>query len=71
MTTVIDPECDALTRKATDITLLLTAALCELDGLPSDPSRTKLGRHLFDARAIAQAWIDQGQMTPTDGWDVT
>ncbi len=66
-TTQLTPEAEALQARALVIQYLVTEALCELDGLPSHPQRTRLGRRLLEARSIAGAWQEDGDMDSSTG----
>lgn len=60
-------DADELRARAHAIICYVTEALVELDGLPPHPQRTRLGRHLLTARAIASAWVEDGNMDTSKG----
>lgn len=67
MTATLTVTPGELEARALTIRCLITEALCELDGLPPHPQRTRLGRHLLTAHTIATAWQEDGNMDTSKG----
>jgi hypothetical protein len=66
-TSTVGVKPDELQARALTIQCLITEALAELDGLPPHPQRTRLGRHLLNARTVTQAWREDGNMDSSKG----
>ena len=66
-TSTVGVKPDELQARALTIQCLITEALAELDGLPPHPQRTRLGRHLLTAHAVAGAWAEDGNMDTSKG----